>query len=131
MRWLDVAACSLFTVKNVPFLSTASPNKVFDAFAAGTPVIQSTEGWIGRLLEREQCGINVKPGDMEAMADAVVEVANNRDLRRRLGANARRVARDTFDRTLLAQKMRKVLASAADRSLRDRAGLTSIARRLP
>jgi glycosyltransferase involved in cell wall biosynthesis len=131
MRWLDVAACSLFTVKNVPFLSTASPNKVFDAFAAGTPVIQSTEGWIGRLLEREQCGINVKPGDMEAMANAVVELANNRDLRRRLGANARRVARDTFDRTLLAEKMRNILVSAADRSLRDRAGLTSIARRLP
>jgi glycosyltransferase involved in cell wall biosynthesis len=131
MRWLGVAACSLFTVKNVPFLATASPNKVFDAFAAGTPVIQSTEGWIGRLFEREQCGINVKPGDMEAMADAVVKLADDSDLRRRLGANSRRIARDTFDRTLLAGKMRSVLACASDRSLRDRAGLTSVARRLP
>jgi glycosyltransferase involved in cell wall biosynthesis len=131
MRWLGAARCSLFTVKNVPFLATASPNKVFDAFAAGTPVIQSTEGWIGRLFEREQCGITVMPGDIQAMADAVVKLADDPNLRERLGANARRIARDMFDRTLLAEKMRTVLASASSRASRGRAGLTSVARRLP
>ena len=115
MRWLGNACCALFTVKDVPFLATASPNKVFDAFAAGVPVVQATQGWIKDLLTREQCGITVAPNDPEAMAEAVLQLANGNGLRTKLASQARRVARDNFDRTLLAGKMQKVLLEAANR----------------
>jgi glycosyltransferase involved in cell wall biosynthesis len=113
IRWLRSACCSLFTVKSVPFLSTASPNKVFDAFAAGLPVVQSTQGWIGELLERERCGINVTPNNMESMADAVLLLAKDSGLRESLGRNAQRVARELFDRSALAERMRLVLHDCA------------------
>jgi len=113
MRWLKAACCALFTVKDKPFLSTASPNKVFDAFAAGVPVVQATQGWIKELIEREQCGINVPRNDPSAMADAVVLLAHGNGLRRRLGANAKRVAIEQFDRSVLAQKMRLLLLKVA------------------
>jgi glycosyltransferase involved in cell wall biosynthesis len=113
IRWLRAACCSLFTVKSVPFLETASPNKVFDAFAVGRPVIQSTQGWIGALLEREQCGINVPPNDMDAMADAVVLLARDASLRESLGRNAHRVAKEYFDRSVLAERMRLILHNCA------------------
>ncbi len=111
-RWLQAASCSLLTVKDVPFLSTASPNKLFDAFASGVPVVQTTQGWIKDLLARENCGITVAPNDPEAMADAVLRVADEECLRNKLSGNARRVARDLFDRELLANKMRQVLLDA-------------------
>lgn len=113
IRWLSMASCALFTVKNLPFLATASPNKVFDAFACGVPVVQATQGWIKDLLMREQCGITVPANDPEAMADAVLQLAHGNGLRTKLADNARRVARDTFDRSLLAGKMRTILAQAA------------------
>lgn len=131
MRWLMASTCSLFTVKNVPFLETASPNKVFDAFAAGTPVIQATRGWIKNLFEREQCGITVKQGDIEAMADAVVSLTNDARLREVLAANARRVAHEIFDRSLLAKRMRNVLLDSIEARFVSRASAASIARRLP
>ncbi len=112
-RWLSVACCSLFVVKDVPFLSTASPNKLFDAFASGVPVVQTTQGWIKDLLAREQCGITVPPNNPEAMAGAVLQLARGEAIRNSLGANARRVAHELFDRNLLAGRMRQVLINAA------------------
>jgi glycosyltransferase involved in cell wall biosynthesis len=117
MRWLRVACCALFTVKNVPFLATASPNKVFDAFAAGVPVIQATQGWIKDLLTREQCGITVAPNDPEAMADAVLQLAHGNGTRTTMASHARRVAKQSFDRSMLAGKMRQILMQAAEGAL--------------
>jgi glycosyltransferase involved in cell wall biosynthesis len=113
VHWLQAAVCSLFVVKDVPFLTTASPNKIFDAFAAGVPIVQATDGWIQELLEREHCGLNVPANDPDAMADAVLRLVREEPLREELARNARRVARDLFDRSLLAGKMRSILASAA------------------
>lgn len=117
-RWLGSACCSLFVVKNVPFLATASPNKLFDAFASGVPVVQTTQGWIKDLLQREECGITVAPGNPEAMADAVLRIVGEERLRTSMAGNAKRVARDLFDRGLLANKMRHVLMDASRAGMR-------------
>jgi glycosyltransferase involved in cell wall biosynthesis len=111
--WLRKAACALFVCKNVPFLDTASPNKLFDAFAAGTPVVQTSQGWIKGVIEREHCGINVAAGDPEALARGVVQVVHDDKLRDTLAVNARRVAKSLFDRDLLASKMHEVVRAAA------------------
>ena len=113
MRWLRRACCALVVFKNVPLLATVSPNKLFDALAAGVPVVQNTDGWIRDLLDRHQCGLSAPPGDAEALANAVLRLARDRQLANRLGANARRVAVELFDRSVLAAKMRQVLAEAA------------------
>ena len=114
MRWLRVATCALLVVKDVPFLSTASPNKLFDAFAAGIPVVQTTDGWIKTLFERERCGLNVKPGSPQELADAVLDIVHNDSLRSTLAENSQRVGR-LFDRDKLAERMRNILAAAAKR----------------
>jgi glycosyltransferase involved in cell wall biosynthesis len=112
-RWLRRADVALVTIKDVPFLSTASPNKLFDAFAAGRPVIQTTAGWMAELLERERCGLTVAPGDAAAMADAVERLIDDERLRGELGANAGRLAVERFDRSLLAARMLEHLRSVA------------------
>lgn len=111
--WLQHAACALVVFKNVPVLDTGSPNKLFDALAAGVPVIQTTQGWIKDLLEDERCGITVPPNDPEAMADAIERLVDDPALRAEMAANARRVALEQFDRDLLAARMLGVLKSAA------------------
>jgi len=94
-------------------LTTISPNKLFDAFAAGLPTVNVTEGWIKGLFEEAQCGLNVPTGSSRLLADAVVRLADDEALRRRLGDNARRLARDVYDRDLLAHRMLAQLLAAA------------------
>src|SRR5690606_22471742 len=81
MQWLKEANCTLFVVKDVPFLATASPNKLFDTFAVGVPVVQTTTGWIKDLLDEECCGLTVAPGDPEAMAEAILRLVDDDALR--------------------------------------------------
>lgn len=102
--WVQRSHATLFSTLNNPVQNSSSPNKVFDSFAAGTPVIQTTTGWIGRLIDREQCGINVPPDDATAMAHAMILLANDSARRAELSRNSTRVARTLFNRTLLAEK---------------------------
>jgi len=113
MAWLHAAGCALSLVRNNPFFDYCSPNKIFDAFAAGAPVIQDTQGWLKRLISENRCGLTVARGDSRAVADAIITLARSPELRRVMSLNARRVASDIMDRGLLARKMRAVLESAA------------------
>jgi glycosyltransferase involved in cell wall biosynthesis len=119
--WLGHAACALCTTRDVPFYGTCSPNKVFDAFAAGAPVVQTTQGWLKKLLEREQCGVTTPQNDPEAMAAAITRLVDDPALQRRLSANASRVAREQFDRGLIAARM----AGAFEEAFQTRIGRES------
>lgn len=111
--WLQRAVAALIVFRDVPVLGTVSPNKMFDAFAAGVPVVQNTRGWIADLVAREGCGVNVPPNDPMTMADAVAALAGDPARRDRLAANAARVARERFERGVLADSMLEVLEAAA------------------
>jgi glycosyltransferase involved in cell wall biosynthesis len=112
-RWVAASSCMLISFLPVSVLDTVSPNKLFDAFAAGVPVVQTTQGWIKELLDREECGFTVPAGNAEAMADAILRLTRDTALRERMGRNAKRVAEEQFDRDMLAKEMRDVLHEAA------------------
>lgn len=116
MQWLRHARCSLFLVKDVPFLATASPNKLYDAFAAGVPVVQATDGWIKDLFDNEHCGTTVPANDPEAMADAVARLIEDDEHYELQAGNSKRVGNDLFDRSMLAHRMHGILSDAIGRA---------------
>ena len=105
MRWLSHCHISLLTVKNVKFLDTASPNKIFDAFAAGIPIVQNTQGWIKDYIEKQNCGLTVAKSDPAALANAVVKILDNPELWQKMSQNAKKAALEDFDRDKLSEKM--------------------------
>jgi glycosyltransferase involved in cell wall biosynthesis len=105
MRWLTNCHISLLTVKNVPFLDTASPNKIFDAFAAGIPIIQNTQGWIKDYIAEKQCGLTVPKSDPKAMANAVVKLLDEPGLWQKMSQNSNKAGREDFDRDKLSKIM--------------------------
>lgn len=113
MRWLKMADVALFICKDVEFLATASPNKLFDAFACGVAVVQNSPGWIHDLFVREGCGLSVPPADARALAEGVARLLDDEALRTRCAEQSKRLGVEVFDRTLLARKMRGVLEEAA------------------
>lgn len=110
---LQEATVAFVLMRNLRVLDTSSPNKMFDAFAAGTPIVQNTQGWIKKLGEQEGCVVTVPQQDAAAMGQAVLRIVRDDAHRQALSENGLRVARDLFDRDLLVRKMTKLLEQAA------------------
>ena len=103
-EWMKVSVASLIVFKNFPVLQTSSPNKMFDSFASGIPIIHNTTGWIFNLVQTENCGISVGPDDAAGMANAMSLLANDKNSRMQFAINASRLADTYFNRNLLASK---------------------------
>ena len=110
-RWLGAATAMILVLKPIPVFDTVSPNKLFDALAAGLPVLQTTRGWIRRLLAERDCGLTVDPGQPAGLAEAMVALSDDRPRRERMGRNARRVACELFSKERLADRMLDILTA--------------------
>lgn len=72
------------------------PSKLTGMLASGRPVVAMAEAGTGLAMEVEGCGLTVRPGDASAMADAVMALAADSDLRSKLGLAARKRAEDRW-----------------------------------
>lgn len=103
-KWVKSSTATLFTTLDNETQNTSCPNKIFDSFAAGVPIIQTTTGWIKELIEKENCGINVAPNNPKELANAILKIADSELLQNDLSLNAERVAKTMFNRDVLANR---------------------------
>ena len=108
----DSTAC-LTVFKDVPVLSTNSPNKLFDTFAAGRAAVVNMDGWMRELVERNEAGVYVRAGDAADLAEKVAWLRDNPDEAVRMGRNGRDLAEREFGRDELAARALAVLEEAA------------------
>ena len=110
-----VSSCDAAVVSfaDFPVLATNSPNKLFDALGAGLPCIVNSDGWTRPLVEDHDAGCYVDVKDAAQLADALVRLKDDDDLRARQGVNARALADDVFARDRLAARFREVLEHLA------------------
>ena len=120
-QWVAHATAMILVVRPIPVFDTVSPNKLFDALAAGIPVIQTTQGWIRSVLADFDCGITVAPNRPTALAEAMVSLSEDTARREQMGRNARRVAHELYATDLLATRMLDTLKTTCEQ----RAGTTS------
>jgi glycosyltransferase involved in cell wall biosynthesis len=109
-----VAGCdACLTIYRATREHSWSPNKMFDALAAGRPVVVNVPGWLAETVEGNGCGRYVDPTRPEALADALEALAADPDLCREMGTNARALAERDFARDKLAERFEGVLRAAA------------------
>jgi len=75
-QYFALARAVVVPLRRHPLFRGARPSKVFPAWAAGVPVIYCGEGEMAELVEEAQAGRVVPPEDGEALAQAVVELAD-------------------------------------------------------
>jgi len=112
VHWVQHAMCALVPLSNRPVLNTSSPNKLFDALAAGTPVIQTTQGWLKTLLDTHQCGATVSAQTPEPLVATLLEWAANKTVRTQMGQAAKTLAQQQFTKEKLGHDMLTVLLKA-------------------
>ncbi len=115
-RLLRSADMLMTLFKDVEILYTNSPNKLFDGIATGKPMLVNSPGWTKDLIEDNDAGVYVPPGDGEALADAIVALADDPEALRRMGDNARALAEREFGRDDMAARVLGVLEDAASES---------------
>jgi glycosyltransferase involved in cell wall biosynthesis len=106
-------AC-LAILKPIEMYKTTYPNKVFDYMASGKPVILAIEGVIRDVVEKADAGIPVPPGDSDALAQAVLQLAADRGLCQRLGQQGRNYVVANFDRSILASRLLELMTKLAE-----------------
>jgi len=89
-----LAASDIFVL---PSRWEGMPNALLEAMASGTASVASDVEGVRELIEPGRSGLVVLPGDADALAGAVVSLARDEGLRKRLGAAARRSVTEHFD----------------------------------
>jgi glycosyltransferase involved in cell wall biosynthesis len=90
---------------NIPaFYYGTSPNKFFDYISVGLPVLNNYPGWISEMIEKNYCGIKVLPDNPSDFAESLIKLENEKYKLADMSVNARNLAKNEFDRTLLSNK---------------------------
>jgi glycosyltransferase involved in cell wall biosynthesis len=111
-RWLSAAQFAASVVRDVPALWANSANKVFDALAAGKPVVINHEGWQAELFRQTGAGLVLHPRDLVSAARTLVHALHDPHVLRLAAAAAEQLARGPFNRDHLAAELEGVLATA-------------------
>lgn len=110
MAATDIA---LVTLKPSETFKSVLPSKMFEAMAAGRPILLAVEGEAKQVLQRSGAGIAVAPGQALPLADAISYLAGDAALRASLGDAGRAFVRREFNRTTWADRYLKILEGLA------------------
>lgn len=92
----------------------AFPTVLLEAMTAGVPVVASAVGGTVEIVQPDRTGHLVAPGDVEALGQAIVELATQADERRWMGENARRRAEAEFSIEAWCRRLLQAYASALE-----------------
>jgi len=101
-------ACVVLLKKNEIF-KTVIPSKMLEFMSCARPVILGVEGQARKILEEAGAGICVEPGNPAELAEAILRLAGDEQLRETLGRNGRRHVLQYFSRRQTAMAYLDVL----------------------
>jgi glycosyltransferase involved in cell wall biosynthesis len=87
--YLTLSAASLVHLSRSPLFETVLPSKMFEIMAAGRPVILGVRGEAEQLLRQADAGIACEPQSPPDLVRAILQLAADPALCRRLGENGR------------------------------------------
>ena len=85
------------------------PGKVQGYMAAGKPIIGMIDGSAKDVIDESGCGICVKAGDVDALADAMRDFIENKEKYKSCGDKAREYFKANFRKTTFMQKLENEL----------------------
>jgi glycosyltransferase involved in cell wall biosynthesis len=113
---LNAADIGLMPLANVPaFYYGTSPNKFFDYISCGLPVLNNYPGWLADMINEHGCGRAVSPDDPKALADALQDMAANKEVLADMGAKAKLLAKNSFNREDLSAQFSQFLIEVAQK----------------
>jgi glycosyltransferase involved in cell wall biosynthesis len=93
-----------------------TPVSLIEACAAGRPVIGTRVGGIPDIIASGVNGLLVPSGDAAALADAIVELVDDPDRRRRMGVAGQRTVRERYSADRMVRELKDLYRNLLDRT---------------
>lgn len=94
-----------------PVLEANGATKFMDYLACGLPIVLNYEGWQAKYLSQYKCGLAAPQGDVAAFTENLIRLADDPALRIQMGLNGQQLAKQVFDRKMLAGRMLEKIVS--------------------
>ncbi|MGH7494846.1 MAG: glycosyltransferase [bacterium] len=98
-----------------PTMNEGFSNALIEEMAAGIPVIATDVGGNREAVVEGETGFIVKPGDDEAITARIIELYHNPELRRTMGAKARKRVEEQFSLEKMLARMENLYRSLLER----------------
>jgi len=92
----------------LPSYAEGLPVAMLEAMAAGLPVISTRVGSIPEVIEDGINGFLIEPGDYEALAEKIVELASDQDLRQTMGERNVEKIRKSYSSERAMQELNEI-----------------------
>jgi glycosyltransferase involved in cell wall biosynthesis len=96
-----------------PSLCDNLPARILEAMSCEVPVIATSIAAVPEAIEDEKTGLLVQPGDVDALANAILRLLDDGSLRRNLGKDARQKVLKKFSWDKLAEQTKCVYERVA------------------
>lgn len=101
---MNITDAAFICYKPLPVLETGSPNKYFDALAAGKLIVINFGGWIKDEIEKQQCGIYVDPKYPHEFVKKITPYLDNKDFVKSMQQASRSLAETRYSRKILSER---------------------------
>lgn len=119
-------------VRSEPYPQKLISVKIFEYLACEKPVIGSLdpESESARIVTESGGGVVVRPGDPEAVAEAIVELYGNPELKASMGAAGREYVEESYSRGKWASRFERLISDRFGRSRAEKSASTTGAARV-
>lgn len=107
---LNVTDAAFISYQPLPVLETGSPNKYFDALAAGKMIVVNFKGWIKEEIEENSSGVYVNPRQPDDFKQKVLPILQNNDMLQQYQRAARTLAVRKHSRKHLVDRFVKLFS---------------------
>lgn len=91
----------------LPTYAEAMPVSVIEAMAAGLAIVTTPVGGIPEIVKHGEAGLLFRPGDINALTEALCQLLSDKALREKLGSNAHAIAKQELDFGVYEEKLIK------------------------
>jgi glycosyltransferase involved in cell wall biosynthesis len=88
--------CDIFVLPSISAKQEGFGMVLLEAMACGKPVVTTEIVGIAKDARERNCGKIIEPKNVDALADAVIEVLQDKESAKRMGANGRRLVEEKY-----------------------------------
>lgn len=108
---LNLSDMAFISFDHLPVLKTNSPNKFFDALAAGKAILVNHKGWVYNLTKKYELGIYHNPNKPKQTLDRIEKMLENDAMLQKYQQNSRNLALQFFTKEMAIKRILAVLDS--------------------
>jgi colanic acid biosynthesis glycosyl transferase WcaI len=106
---LSAADAAVIPLRKLEIFKGALPSKMFDSWACERPVLLSVDGEARQVMEAARGGVFVEPEDPQALAQAILELRRQPELRQQMGNRGRSFTERHYSRRAQAEQLAGIM----------------------